>query len=87
MTLDTATVPALTAWVERLLGALGLDGPLAVAGHDIGGALAQSQAQAAQPTYVVPDQSAVAYCSQRFRSYDPASGTYLGYDGVRRSCP
>src|SRR5262245_22730364 len=28
-----------------------------------------------------------AYCSQRFRSYDPASGTYLGYDGQRHSCP
>jgi hypothetical protein len=31
--------------------------------------------------------SAVAYCSQRFRSYDPASGTYLGYDGYRHPCP
>jgi len=29
----------------------------------------------------------VAYCEQRFRSYDPASGTYLGYDGIRHSCP
>jgi uncharacterized membrane protein len=28
-----------------------------------------------------------AYCAQRFRSYDPASGTYLGYDGLRHSCP
>src|SRR5580700_3353122 len=28
-----------------------------------------------------------AYCAQRYRSYDPASGTYLGYDGVRHSCP
>ena len=27
------------------------------------------------------------YCSQRFRSYDPASGTYMGYDGRRHSCP
>ena len=27
------------------------------------------------------------YCMQRFRSYDPASGTYLGYDGVRHPCP
>jgi glyoxylase-like metal-dependent hydrolase (beta-lactamase superfamily II) len=26
-------------------------------------------------------------CSQRFKSYDPASGTYLGYDGVRHPCP
>src|SRR5271166_5585787 len=23
-----------------------------------------------------------AYCANRFRSYDPASGTYLGYDGL-----
>src|SRR5262249_35688314 len=28
-----------------------------------------------------------SYCRQRFRSYDPASGTYLGYDGLRHSCP
>jgi BA14K-like protein len=28
-----------------------------------------------------------SYCSQRFRSYDPASGTYLGYDGQRHPCP
>jgi hypothetical protein len=30
---------------------------------------------------------ASAYCSQRFKSYDPSSGTYLGYDGVRHPCP
>jgi hypothetical protein len=30
---------------------------------------------------------AVAYCMQRFKSYDPASGTYLGYDGFRHPCP
>ncbi len=34
-----------------------------------------------------PDDSAVAYCEQRFRSYDPRSGTYLGYDGYRHPCP
>jgi hypothetical protein len=28
-----------------------------------------------------------AYGCQRYRSYDPASGTYTGYDGRRRSCP
>jgi hypothetical protein len=28
-----------------------------------------------------------AYCAQRYRSYDPASGTYLGYDGIRHPCP
>jgi hypothetical protein len=29
----------------------------------------------------------VQYCMQRFRSYDPNSGTYLGLDGRRHSCP
>jgi len=29
----------------------------------------------------------VSYCMQRFRSYDPNSGTYLGNDGRRHSCP
>ena len=33
---------------------------------------------------VVADPS---YCVQRYRSYDPASGTYLGYDGLRHPCP
>jgi len=32
-------------------------------------------------------QNAVNYCAQRFRSYDPGSGTYLGNDGRRHSCP
>jgi hypothetical protein len=30
---------------------------------------------------------AVAYCMRRFKSYDPQSGTYLGYDGQRHPCP
>jgi hypothetical protein len=28
-----------------------------------------------------------SYCAQRYRSYDPASGTFLGYDGMRHPCP
>ena len=39
----------------------------------------------AGPAYAAGD--AIAYCQQRFRSYDPASGTYLGYDGLRHPCP
>ena len=27
------------------------------------------------------------YCASRFKSYDPGSGTYLGYDGSRHPCP
>jgi hypothetical protein len=41
----------------------------------------------APDVYAAPDDGAVAYCQQRFRSYDPASGTYLGYDGNRHPCP
>lgn len=40
------------------------------------------------PVYGVPVYNdAVAYCMRRFKSYDPASGTYLGYDGYRHPCP
>lgn len=42
-----------------------------------------SYAYAAAPAY----DSAVAYCIGRFKSYDPARGTYLGYDGKRHRCP
>lgn len=37
--------------------------------------------------YAPPPGDAVAYCMQRFRSYDPSSGTYAGYDGLRHPCP
>ncbi|MEX0842432.1 MAG: BA14K family protein [Xanthobacteraceae bacterium] len=30
---------------------------------------------------------AIAYCMRRFKSYDPYSMTYLGYDGYRHYCP
>jgi len=29
----------------------------------------------------------VAYCQSRFHSYDPATGTYRGFDGARHPCP
>lgn len=48
------------------------------AGAIIGGAIAASSAQAQQNH---------AYCSQRYRSYDPQSGTYLNNDGNRYPCP
>jgi len=36
---------------------------------------------------VAADGDTVAYCERTYRSYDPASGTYLGYDGLRHPCP
>ncbi len=63
------------------------------AGALIGGAIASAQ----QPAYAAPPPPAyavapgasanwIAYCSQKYRSFDPASGTYLGYDGHRHMC-
>lgn len=36
---------------------------------------------------VVAGGGDVAYCEARFRSYNPATGTYLGYDGLHHPCP
>lgn len=41
LTLDTATVPELAAWLARFRAALGGVETVSVAGHDIGGAIAQ----------------------------------------------
>ncbi|MBF6065809.1 alpha/beta fold hydrolase [Nocardia terpenica] len=41
LTPETATVPALADWVTRFASTLQLPEPIAVAGHDIGGAVAQ----------------------------------------------
>jgi BA14K-like protein len=45
----------------------------------IGGAIAADQARR--------HNSAVEYCMRRFRSYNPYTGTYMGYDGFERPCP
>jgi hypothetical protein len=64
-----------------------------VAGALIGGALAAPYAYGYpvynEPAYAeVPvEGDAVSYCMSRYRSYDPASGTFLGYDGLRHPCP
>jgi hypothetical protein len=42
----------------------------------------------AYPYYrAYPGDPAIAYCMRRFKSYDPYSMTYLGYDGRRHYCP
>src|SRR4029077_9702826 len=66
-----------------------------IGGAIIGGAIANSQPRYYGPGpyypgpayYAPPPGDAVAYCMQRFRSYDPNSGTYLGFDGLRHPCP
>ena len=76
--------------------------PGLVAGALVGGALANSYAYYGDPIYgyyddgyyddgstvaVVPGGDDPASCAQRYRSYDPRSQTYLGYDGQRHPCP
>jgi hypothetical protein len=41
----------------------------------------------AEPENPPTANAAVAYCMQRYRSYDPASRTFLGNDGRRHPCP
>ncbi len=62
------------------------------AGAILGSALSQPQAPAyapapvyaAPPPPVYPDRN--AYCASKYRSYDPRTGTYMGYDGIRHYC-
>jgi hypothetical protein len=68
-----------------------------IGGAIVGGALAAPYAPGyygpgyygAPPpvAYGPPPGDAIAYCMQRFRSFDPSSGTYLGNDGYRHPCP
>jgi hypothetical protein len=64
-----------------------------VAAGVVGGAIGTAGAVAGGPfrgyrndsSYANMDESS-SYCAQRYRSYDPASGTYLGRDGRRHTC-
>jgi hypothetical protein len=65
--------------------------PGRVAGDIVGGAIGTAGAIATAPFRALDGNNSYAmapngYCAQRFRSYDPASGTYLGYDGRRHPC-
>lgn len=53
------------------------------AGAMIAGAMNQ-QGYAAQPRYAANDY--VAYCSQRYRTFNPATGTYIAKGGYERRC-
>jgi hypothetical protein len=65
----------------------------AILGGVLGGLLAPNPVYVAPPVYVQPPVYAqppidpVAYCAARFRSYNPATGLYLGFDGAYHPCP
>ncbi len=97
----TSINPASARYVRRGGGGAGPAVAAGIASLFIGGLIA-SQAYRPGPGYYgyayVPGPGyyygpapgyggAVAYCIRRFKSYDPYSMTYLGYDGYRHSCP
>lgn len=81
----------------RRFGGRGVGAGIAagVIGGLIGGALlnpgpvyaAPQPVYEAPPVYVRPGGGSVEYCMQRYRSYNPNTGTYVGYDGIERPCP
>jgi hypothetical protein len=62
-----------------------------IGGVIIGNAIANSRREREyyddRPRRVEVDDDEIEYCIRRFKSYDPDSGTYMGYDGVRHPCP
>ncbi len=60
-----------------------------VIGGVIGGMMSRPQLQpyyAPQPYYQQP-MDPIAYCMQRFRSYNPDTQLYFGYDRQFHQCP
>ena len=72
-----------------ILGGLAAQGPYGYygPGYYYGPDYAYVPDYAYEPGPANLDGGAVRYCMSRFKSYDPASGTYLGYDGLRHPCP
>ena len=49
----------------------------------------RARVQSVPSPYVASDAYTQAWldsCSRRYRSFDPVSGTYVGFDGVVRPC-
>ena len=102
LALATTAVPANAQhWHHHGGAAVGAGIAGFAAGALIGGALAGPRYYGPGPDYYGPgyyapgyvygsavnEGDSVAYCQSRYRSYDPSSGTYLGYDGMRHPCP
>ena len=95
---STAPIEQVRWYGHRGWGGGAFVGGLA-AGAIIGGALAAPYYYGSPyyygPAYPPPpaayaapaEGDAVSYCMQRYRSYDPNSGTFLGNDGRRHPCP
>jgi|CXWL01.1.fsa_nt_gi hypothetical protein len=58
----------------------------AILGFALGAAVVDSQEQQTNATSRLNDPGWIAYCARRYNSFDPYTGTYLGYDGLRHYC-
>jgi len=56
-------------------------------GYVQGAPMVQGRAADESDVTVTGSNDSVSYCEQTFKSYNPSTGTYLGYDGQRHSCP
>lgn len=90
----TSSVDAISPLIEVRRGRRGWGAGAGFAtGVIVGSAFASPYYYRPYPYYsspyatYAPGDPGIAYCMQRFRSYDPYSRTYLGYDGYRHPCP
>lgn len=58
----------------------------AILGFALGAAVVDSRDHQEQAEGRLNDPGWIAYCARRYRSFDPYTGTYLGYDGLRHYC-
>lgn len=61
-------------------------GPGLATGIIVGAAVANTAPVYGGPVYVGAPANWIAYCSRKYRSFDPRTGTFLGYDGRRHPC-
>lgn len=62
-------------------------GPYYGGGYYGGGGYYSAPVYQGRSVSVGPAGASVGYCESHFRSYNPATGTYLGYDGRYHPCP
>jgi hypothetical protein len=73
---------------DRGGGAAAAIGALGVLGAIAGSQAVEEPYYEPAPVYALRAYGgSVRYCMQRYRSYDPYSRTYVGYDGQRYPCP
>jgi hypothetical protein len=77
-------------YYDRTYGRYRRDDSAAVAagflGLALGAAIAGSANERSYAETHRGEAAWIASCQQRYRSFDPASGTYLGFDGYRHYC-